>query len=182
MENSVFEIWFEMKSIAIEGKCFFCSQNNFREHWHTINSSLFINILFYNKGMGCQRLPIGLSSIIYWAKKNQNCRQPKLDSSSGQIYWVISYHRYISRSRYAGEGENYRLKGTARCWRLAQQMLISWTKQQHHWFKKDKWKRKKIQIWWFVGITVPEVLMMPKYTFNSPNKNTLFNILPHKIK
>ena len=84
-----------------------------------------------------------MSSIIYWAKKTQNCRQPKLDSSSGQMYWVISYHRYISRSRYAGEGENYRLKGTARCWRLAQQMLISWTKQQHHWFKKDKWKRKK---------------------------------------
>ena len=143
MENSVFEIWFKMKSIAIEGKCFFCSQNNFREHWHTINSGLFINILFYNKGMGCQRLPIGLSSIIYWAKKNQNCRQPKLDSSSGQIYWVISHHQYMSRSRHAGEGENYRLKGTARCWRLAQQMLISWTKQQHHWFKKDKWKRKK---------------------------------------
>ena len=102
-----------------------------------------MSILFPNKGMGRQRQPIGLSSIIYWAKKNQNCRQPKLDSSSGQIYWVISYHRYISRSRYAGEGENYRLKGTARCWRLAQQMLISWTKQQHHWFKKDKWKRKK---------------------------------------
>ena len=152
-----------MKSIAIGGKWFFCSQNHFREHWHTINSSRFINIflvlkniwriinikegtcniiykinltgmsiLFSNKGMGCQRLPIGLSSIIYWAQKNQNCRQPKLDSSSGQIYWVISYHRYISRSRYAGDGENYRLKGTARCWRLAQQMLISWTKQQHH--------------------------------------------------
>ena len=102
-----------------------------------------MSILFPNKGMGRQRQPIGLSSIIYWAKKNQNCRQPKLDSSSGQIYWVISHHQYISRSRYAGEGENYRLKGTARCWRLAQQMLISWTKQQHHWFKKDKWKRKK---------------------------------------
>ena len=122
-----------------------------------------MSILFSNKGMGCQRRPIGLSSIIYWAKKNQNCRQPKLDSSSGQIYWVISHHQYISRSRYAGEGENYRLKGTARCWRLAQQMLISWTKQQHHWFKKDKWKRKKD-----VGITVPEVLIMAKNTFNSP--------------
>ena len=113
MENSVLKIWFKMKSIAIEGKCFFCSQNHFREHWHTIKSSLFINIflvlkniwriikikegncyiiykinftgmsiLFSNKGMGCQRLPIGLSSIIYWAKKNQNFRQPKLDSSS----------------------------------------------------------------------------------------------------
>ena len=80
------------------------------------------------------------------------------------------------RSRYACEGENYRLKGTARCWRLAQQMLISWTKQQHHWFKKDKWKRKKD-----VGITVPEVLIMAKNTFNSP-KQKLFNILPNKIK
>ena len=38
-----------------------------------------------------------------------------------------------------------------------------------------------MQIWWFVGITVPEVLMMAKYTFNSPNKNTLFNILPNKV-
>ena len=108
METSVLKIWFKMKSIAIEGKCFFCSQNHFREHWHTIKSSLFINIflvlkniwriikikegncyiiykinftgmsiLFSNKGMGCQRLPIGLSSIIHWAKKirisgNQN--------------------------------------------------------------------------------------------------------------
>ena len=101
MENSVFKIWFKMKSVAIEGKCFFCSQNHFREHWHTINSSLFINIflmcwkkiwriidikesscniiyeinlsgmsiLFSNKDTGFQRLPIGLSSIIYWAKK-----------------------------------------------------------------------------------------------------------------
>ena len=109
MENSVYKIWFKMKSVAIEGKCFFCSQNHFREHWHTINSSLFINIflmcwkkiwriidikegscniiyeinlsgmsiLFSNKDTGFQRLPIGLSSIIYWAKKirisgNQN--------------------------------------------------------------------------------------------------------------
>ena len=52
-----------------------------------------MSILFPNKGMGRQRQPIGLSSIIYWAKKNQNCRQPKLDSSSGQIYWVISHHQ-----------------------------------------------------------------------------------------
>ena len=125
----------------------------------------------------------GLSKATNWvvvhyllSQKNQNFRQPKLDNSSRQIYWVISYHQYISRSRYACEGENYRLKGTARCWRLAQQMLISWTKQQHHWFKKDKWKRKKD-----VGITVPEVLIMAKNTFNSP-KQKLFNILPNKIK
>ena len=32
MENSVFKIWFKMKSIAVEGKCFFSSQNHFREH------------------------------------------------------------------------------------------------------------------------------------------------------
>ena len=42
------------------------------------------------------------------SKKNQNCRQPKLKTTSGQIDWVISYHQDISRSRYAGDGENYR--------------------------------------------------------------------------
>ena len=53
------------------------------------------------------------------------------------------FHQYISRSRYAGEWENYRLRGTARCLRPAQQMLISRRKQQHHWFKKiDKRERK----------------------------------------
>ena len=64
-----------------------------------------MSILFSNKGMGCQRLPIGLSSIIYWAKKNQNCRQPRLDSSSGQIYWVISYHRYYQEVGMQAMGE-----------------------------------------------------------------------------
>ena len=32
-----------------------------------------------------------------------------------------------------------------------------------------------------MGITVPEVLIMAKNTFNSPKKK-LFNILPNKIK
>ena len=47
--------------------------------------------------------------------------------------------------------------------------------------KKINEREKKMQIWWFVGITVPEVLMMAKHTFNSPKRNTLFNILPKKI-
>ena len=139
-----------------------------------------MSILFSNKGMGRQRQPIGLSSIIYWAKKNQNCRQPKLDSSSGQIYWVISHHQYMSRSRYAGEGENYsrELQDVgdllSKCWWAEQNNSIIGS-------KKINEREKKMQIWWFVGITVPEVLMMAKYTFNSPNKNTLFNILPNKV-
>ena len=48
--------------------------------------------------------------------------------------------------------------------------------------KKINEREKKMQIWWFVGVTVPEVLMMAKNTSNSPNKNMLFNIPPHKIK
>ena len=123
MENSVLKIWFKMKSIAIEGKCFFCSQNHFREHWHTINSSLFINIflmcwkkiwriidikegscnIIYEinlSGMSIQQRH-GFSKATNWvvihyilSQKNQNFRQPKLDNSSRQIYWVISYHQY----------------------------------------------------------------------------------------
>ena len=107
MENSVYKIWFKMKSVAIEGKCFFCSQNHFREHWHTINSSRFINIFLVLKNIW--RI-INIKNNIHYilSQKNQNFRQPKLDISSRQIYRVISYHQYISRSRYAGEGENYR--------------------------------------------------------------------------
>ena len=48
--------------------------------------------------------------------------------------------------------------------------------------KKINEREKKMHILWFVGITVPEMLIMAKYTFNSPNKNTRFNILPDKIK
>ena len=67
-----------------------------------------IRILSLAKGIGCQRLPIGLPSIIYWAKKNYYCRQPKLNIASGQIYCIISHHQYISTNRYADEWENYR--------------------------------------------------------------------------
>ena len=88
----------------------------------------------------------------------------------------VYFHQYISRSRYAGEWENYRLRETARCLRPAQQMLISRRKQQHHWFKKIN-KREKRQILWLVGITVSEVLVMAKITCNGTKRNMLFNPL-----
>ena len=50
-------------------------------------------------------------------KKNWNCRQPELNIASGQIYCIISYHQYIWRSRYAGEWENYRLKGNCKMYK-----------------------------------------------------------------
>ena len=86
------------------------------------------------------------------------------------------FHQYISRSRYVGEWENYRLRGTARCLRPAQQMLISRRKQQHHWFKKIN-KREKKENFVLVGITVSEVLVMAKITCNGTKRNMLFNPL-----
>ena len=88
----------------------------------------------------------------------------------------VSFHQYISGSRYAGEWENYRLRETARCLRPAQQMLISGRKQQHHWFKKIN-KREKKENFVLVGITVSEVLVMAKITCNGTKRNMLFNPL-----
>ena len=63
-----------------------------------------------------------------------------------------------------------------RCQRLAQQMLISWRKQQQHWFKKIKKREKKCKFcgWWE---SVSEVLVMAKMTCNGTKKNLLFNLL-----
>ena len=104
-------------------------------------------------------LSVVLSSIIYWAKKNQNCRQPNI--SSGQIYWVISYHQYISRRRYAGQGENYKeeYKMSETCWanfdELEETTASLFQKKIHE-------REKKAQNLWLMRITVSEVLIMAK--------------------
>ena len=55
------------------------------------------------------------------------------------------------------------IKRHTRCRRLAEQILISWRKQQHHCFRKRYIKeKKKMQNLWLMRITVSEVLMMAK--------------------
>ena len=58
----------------------------------------------------------GLSKATNWVtihyllskEKSEFYGQPKSNIASGQINCIISYDQYISRNRYAGEGENYR--------------------------------------------------------------------------
>ena len=55
------------------------------------------------------------------------------------------------------------IKRNTRCRRLAEQILMSWRKQQHHCFRKRYMKeKKKAQNLWLMRITVSEVLMMAK--------------------
>ena len=54
------------------------------------------------------------------------------------------------------------IKRNTRCRRLAEQILISWRKHQHHCFRKRYMKEKKTQNLWLMRITVSEVLMMAK--------------------
>ena len=75
------------------------------------------------------------------------------------------------------------IKRNTRCWRLAEQILISWRKQQHHCFRKRYMKEKKK-----AKFVVNENHSLrgthdgQKY-FNGPNqKKGPFNILPNKTK
>ena len=75
------------------------------------------------------------------------------------------------------------IKRNTRCRRLAEQILICWRKQQHHWFQKYKSKRGKDANFVVSENHSPEDTHdhSQKY-FNDPNKNMLFNILPNKTK
>ena len=74
------------------------------------------------------------------------------------------------------------IKRNTRCWRLAEQILISWRKQQHHCFRKRYMKEKKK-----AKFVVNENHSLrgthdgQKY-FKGPNQNMPFNILPNKTK
>ena len=124
-------------------------------------------------------LSVVLSSIIYWAKKNQNCRQPNI--SSGQIYWVISYHQYISRSRYAGQGENYKeeYKMSETCWANFDMLEKTTTSL----FQKKKVIKREKNTKFVVNEnhSLRGTHDGQKY-FNGPNQNMPFYILPNKTK
>ena len=74
------------------------------------------------------------------------------------------------------------IKRNTRCRRLAEQILISWRKHQHHCFRKRYMKEKKK-----AKFVVNENHSLrgthdgQKY-FNGPNQNMPFNILPNKTK
>ena len=137
-----------------------------------------MSILFCNKRHGFSISCVVIHNI-YWAKKNQNCKQPNI--SSGQIYWVISYHQYISRSRYAGQGENYKeeYKMSETCWanfdKLEETTASLFQKKIHEREKKN------------AKLVVNENHSLrgthngQKYC-NGPNQNMPFNILPNKTK
>ena len=124
-------------------------------------------------------LSVVLSSIIYWAKKNQNCRQPNI--SSGQIYWVISYHQYISWSRYAGQRENYKeeYKMLETCWANFDTLEKTTTSL----FKKKKVIKREKNTKFVVNEnhSLRGTHDGQKY-FNGPNQNMPFYILPNKTK
>ena len=116
-------------------------------------------------------LQLKLGDIQGYTSRSTKIKHHFWTDWEGNILWSVHIKKRVCRWR--GKLE----RGTVRCQRLAQQMLISWRKQQHHWFKKINKREKKMQILWLVGITVSEVLVMAKMTCNGTKKNMLFNLL-----
>ena len=117
-----------------------------------------MSILFCNKRHG---FSISCVVIHYLLSKKESELQATQHLFRTDLLGNILSSVYIKKQVCRSGGKI--IKRNTRCRRLAEQILISWRKQQHHCFRKRYMKeKKKTQNLWLMRITVSEVLMMAK--------------------